>query len=150
MMHEDLLGRSDLVRPIAVAIVFTLVGEVLIFLIWGIGIFPKGTLWRKLVWTITCGVAMGATIGALVNLFVTGRLRTRTAAVTAAAIYFSVLAFCIGLCFEIALSVNYFGAREAPVLFIPGGLIPALVTSFGYSWLLYSDSGEAILTRVGL
>ncbi len=93
---------------------------------------------------------MGATVGALVNVFVTGRLRSGTAAVTAGAIYFSVLAICVALCFEISLSVDYFGAAEAPFLFVLGGLIPAFAKSFAYAWLPYSESGQAIITRTGL
>jgi hypothetical protein len=41
--------RSDFARPITVAISFTLFGEALIFLIWGIVLFPGGVLWRKAV-----------------------------------------------------------------------------------------------------
>ena len=149
-MPEVLLKRSDFVRPIAAAVLFTLIGEILIFLIWGIALFPAGALWRKLAWTMTCGLAMGATIGALVNVFVTGRLRSYPAAVTAGTIYFSVLAFCTVFCYQIDLSVDFFGAREASVLFILGGLIPAFVTSIVYVWLLYSAPGQAMLGRVGL
>ena len=147
-MAKDLLTRRDFVRPIVAAIFFTLVGEILIFFIWGIALFPAGPLWRKLGWTMTCGVAMGATIGALVNVFVTGRLRSSRAAVTAGVIYFSVLAFCTALCYQVDLSVDYFGAREAPVVFVLGGLIPAFLTSIAYAWLLYSVSGQSILSRV--
>ncbi len=145
-----MIERRQVVRPVAVAIAFTLAGEVLIFLIWGISLFPVGAIWRKLIWTTTCGVAMGASIGAFVNVFVTGQLRPPKAPIAAAAIYFSVLAFCVALCYQIDLSIGFFGAREAPWLFILGGLIPALVTSYAYAWLLYSNSGQAILTRVGL
>jgi len=74
-MAKMVLERSDFVRSIVVAVSFTFLGEMLIFLIWGVALFPTGVLWRKLVWTMTCGIAMGMTIGALVNVIVTGRLR---------------------------------------------------------------------------
>ena len=149
-MASESIDRSDFVRPIAVAVFFTLLGEILIFFIWALALFPTGVLWRKLVWTMTCGVAMGMTIGAFVNVFVTGRLRSYAAAWMSGVIYFSVLAFCVGLCYQIDLSVNFFGAREAPVLFIMGGIVPAFLTSLVYGWVLYSQSGRALLDRVGL
>ena len=60
--------RQEFVLPITVAIAFTLMCELLIFYVWGVRLFPEGIVWKKLVWTITCGVAMGATIGAFVNI----------------------------------------------------------------------------------
>ncbi len=93
---------------------------------------------------------MGATIGALVNVVVTGRSPARSAAITSAVIYFSVLAFCVGLCYQIDTSIGFFGANEEPILFILGGLVPALLTSVAYAWLLYSEAGQAFLGRIGL
>lgn len=69
-----MIVRSEFVRPIVLALALTVLGEVLIFGIWGVLLFPEGNLLRKLGWTLTCGVAMGAAIGALVNVVVTGRL----------------------------------------------------------------------------
>jgi hypothetical protein len=142
--------RPDFVRPITVAIAFTLLGELLIFYIWGIQLFPEGIVWKKLVWTITCGIAMGATIGAFVNITITGRLHGTRGGVVASLIYFSVLAFCVGLCYQIDLVVRFFGAREFPLLFILGGLVPALITSIAYSWLLFSAPGQSTLSKIGL
>ncbi len=143
-------SRSDFVRPITVAITLTLLGEILLFLIWGVHLFPTGVLWHKAVWTATCGLAMGATIGALVNLVVVGRMRGKTAAFWSGLLYFSVLALCTFLCFEIDLATgSHFGAREAPLLFIAGGLVPALATSFVYAWLLFAETGTSVLSKFG-
>ena len=142
--------RSDFTRPITVAITFTLFGEALIFLLWGVYLFPKGAIWHKAVWTGTCGLAMGATIGALVNVVVTGRMDGSTAAFWSGLLYFSVLALCTFLCFQIDLATgSHFGAWEAPLLFIAGGLIPALASGLVYSWLLYSETGANLLSRLG-
>ena len=149
-MNTDRLQRAQFVRPIVVAMALTIFGELLILYMWGIALFPAGSLASKLVWTVTCGIAMGATIGSLVNVFVTGRIRPRIAALISSLIYFAVLSFCVGLCYQIDLSLRLFGAVEAPALFILGGLIPALLTSVLYGWLLHSARGQAALARVGL
>jgi hypothetical protein len=144
------MQRTDFTRPITVAVTLTFFGEAVIFLLWGVSLFPGGPLWRKAVWTGICGVAMGATIGALVNVAVTGRMAGRTAALCSGVLYFAVLAFCTFLCFEIDLATgSRFGARQAPVLFIAGGLVPAFLSSFLYAWLLFSEPGSRLLTRLG-
>jgi hypothetical protein len=142
--------RLDFTRPITVAITFTLLGEALIFFVWGVHLFPVGALWRKAVWTGTCGVAMGATIGALVNIVVIGRMDGRRAVLWSGLLYFVVLAFCTFLCFHIDLATGSgFGAQEAPILFVVGGVMPALISSFAYSWLLFSEKGSKLLSRLG-
>jgi hypothetical protein len=144
------LGRPDVVRPIVVALAMTLAGEAVILLVWGVVLFPAGALWHKLWWAMICGAAMGLSIGALVNLIVTGRLTPRYAAPVAALIYLSVLLLCVGLCFRIDQAAGLFGANEAPLLFILGGVVPALLTSVVYAWLLYGTRGQKILVRFGL
>lgn len=95
-------------------------------------------------------VAVGLVIGSLVNIFVTGRLQSYKAALTAGLIYFTVLAFCVWLCYQIDLSIGLFGAHESPRLFVLGGLVPAMLTSVVYAWILYSQTGRALLDRAGL
>jgi hypothetical protein len=149
-MSSVLSQRPEFLRPIVVAVCLTWLGEILIFLIWGVTLLPGGALWRKFGWTMTCGVAMGLAIGALVNVFVTGRLHALAAAWSAGGIYFLVLSFCVGLCYQIDRAVGFFGANEAPLLFILGGLVPALVTGLFYGWVLYSSPGRSLLSRIGL
>lgn len=146
----DLSARNAYLRPVTVAVTFTFLGEMLILYIWGMNLFSDGALWRKAVWTFVCGVAMGAVIGALVNLFVTERLDGRQAAAMAGFIYFGVLAGCVALCFEIDRATGgAFGAHDAPLLFILGGLAPAFFSAFIYAWLLYAPAGRALLDRIG-
>ena len=142
--------RSDFTRPIVVAVMLTLSGEIVIFFLWGVVFFPGGVLLHKAVWAGTCSLAMGATIGALVNVVVTGRMDGRRAMLWTGSIYFIVLALCTFLCFRIDMATGgHFGAREAPLLFIAGGLIPALGSSPVYSWLLVSKTGAKFLSRIG-
>ena len=142
--------RSDFVRPITVAITFTLFGETLIFLIWGVLLFPGGNLWHKAIWTGTCGIAMGATIGGLVNVLVVGRLAGKKAAICSGAVYVAVLALCTLLCYRLDLALgSHFGAQKAPLLFLLGGLLPAFVSGVFYAWLLFSEEGGRLLSRFG-
>ena len=138
--------RADFVRPVALALAFTMAGELLIFAIWGLWLFPAGPLWGKLGWTLTCGVGMGGTTGALVVLLVAGRLEGIKAGIAAAIIWTAVLAYCVVLCYRIDLEFGWFGAREAPVLFVHwGGLLPTALASLAYGWLLHSTRGRLIL-----
>ena len=134
---NERVARRDFVRPIVVAIVLTIIGELLILFVWGMLLFPSGNIWHKLGWTLTCGVAMGATIGALVNVVVTGRLSGLTAASYAGAIYFVILGICVYICYQTDLSTGYFGAVEAPTLFVLGGLVPAGLTGIAYGYYLH-------------
>jgi hypothetical protein len=128
------MQRSDFVKSISVAPSFTLLGEAIIFVVWSVHLFPAGDVWTKFVWVGTCGIAMGAAIGAIDNLVVTGRLGAGQGALCSGLIYFVVLAFCTVLCFRIDLATSsQFGAKEAPILFLAGGLPPALASSFVYA-----------------
>jgi hypothetical protein len=142
--------RQEFLRPILVALALALGGEMLIFLIWSLGLFPDGRLLPKFVWTATCGIAMGASIAAFTLLLVTGRLEGRRAAAAAGLVCFAVLAYCTFLCYRIDLTLDLFGARRAPALFISGGLVPALFGSALYGWLLHARGGSSLLARLGL
>lgn len=139
---------SEFVHAITVAIAMTFLGEMVIFLLWGLVLFPARELVAKFLWTGICGIAMGAVIGAAVNVFVTGRHEGRPAAGFAALISFSVLSFCTVLCYRLDLTFGLFGAKTDPVLFIAGGLLPALVGSGLYGWVLYSRTGRTLLARL--
>jgi hypothetical protein len=141
--------RADYVRPITVGITFTAFGELLIFLLWGLLLFPEGNVLAKLAWTATCGIAMGAVNGAVINVFVTGRLTGPQAIIACALIYFAVLVYCTVLCYRVDLRMGLFGARPDPGLFLAGGFVPAFISSLPYAWLLYSERGRTLLDRVG-
>jgi hypothetical protein len=146
-MHT--VTRKEMTRPIAVAVTLTVLGEVFYFIVWGLILFPEGETWVKAVWTATCGLGMGGTIGALVSWRVVGRFAARRAGVAAGAICFGVLAYCSFLCVGIGSATGYFGAHTHHALFIWGGLIPAFLSSFFYGWVLFSEGGTNLLDRVG-
>ena len=89
---------------------------------------------------------MGATIGAFTVLLIPGRLSGWKAVVTAACISMLVLGHCTFLCYYTDVAVGWFGAHEAPILFVVwGGLVPAIFASLAYGWLLYSTRGFTLL-----
>jgi hypothetical protein len=139
---EGTITRADFIRPIGLAITLTLFGELVIFLTYGVALFPEGNLLQKFGWILTCGIAMGATIGALVNLFVTGRMTWQRAKIWAGLIWVAVLSYCNILCYLIDLNIGFFGAQSAPVLFLAPGFVAIFLSAFLYSWLLYSWSGK--------
>ena len=68
--------REHYIRPIKVTILMTLMAELGLFVIFGLLLFPQGTLLYKLIWTgFYCGIGMGAATGGLIVLIVVGRLR---------------------------------------------------------------------------
>lgn len=144
-------ARPAFVRPILAAIVLTVIGEAVIFLIWRFVLFPGQSLWIMAAWAAICGVSLGAVIGAFVNVFVTGRTTGRAAFALTALIWFALLAACMYLCYRVDLATGgRFGAGDAPGLFLSSGLIPAFVASFLYAWLVTCTKGQGMLSRIGL
>ncbi|MCW9045224.1 MAG: hypothetical protein OQK35_02730 [Alphaproteobacteria bacterium] len=136
--------------PLIVAIGLTLIGEAGIFIVFGTQLFPAGNWAAKAVWTGTCGLAMGAVIGALVNIFVTGRLEGVKAETAIGAITLVILSFCNLLCFKLDLELNLFGAHAQSDWFLINGFAGALLMMFLYPWLIATATGQRILERVNL
>ena len=141
------MTRLEALRPIVNAIGLTFFGEMGILLLWGLWLSPAGSIWPRLLWTATCGVAMGATIATLTIGFVVRRLKSRPALFAAGAIYIGVLTYCTFLCFAIDRNLGLFAAREAPDLFILGGLIPVAVSAPLLVWLAVSEHGARFFDR---
>lgn len=146
----DLRRRTGYLRPITVAMALAAMGEAIYFVVWGLWLFPEGDVLAMAAWTATCVVAMGAVIGAGVIAFVVERVVGLAAVICSAAIYAVVLSACTLICASLDSHFDYFGGATAPTLFVLAGLIPAILTSGVYGWLLYSRAGNGILLRVGL
>lgn len=139
-------------RPLIVGILISMLGEALIFIIWGVILYPEGSLLHKFIWTIVlCGFGMGSGGGALITLVVSGRFWGRLAILVCALISLVLLGlFCNFLCFEIDMSFNFFGAHETPDLFIWNGIIMSVVGGVLIGWLCFTHKGNALLERVNL
>ncbi len=122
---------------IFVAVGLTTVAEVFYFFVWGIILFPTGSIIGKLVWTATCGTAMGSVVAVLTILFVENRLKGRNAIIAAAMLLALVGSFCAILCSNIDAKLGYFGGAENQGLFIWSGVIPSLLGGPIYGWIIY-------------
>jgi hypothetical protein len=102
----------------------------------------------KVVWTLTCGIAMGSVVAVLTILLVIERLSGNVAIVSSAGILFLIGSFCTLLCSRLDAALGYFGGAEHAQLFILGGTLPAMLGGLLYGWLLYSKPGGSILIRL--
>ena len=146
-MTRSSITRSCLSLILGIPVAMTFLAEIFYLVVWGIVLFPAGNLAGKVVWTVTCGIAMGLVIGGLTLLWIEGRYTGRAAAARAAVVFFLVSAYCSWLCSRIDSVFSYFGGEEKGMLFIASGVIPAIFGASLYGWLLYErpgpSSGEA-------
>ena len=131
--------RATLV--LGVAILLTTAAEIFYLLVWGMWLFPDGSWPGKLVWTLTCGLAMGAVMGTLTLIWAEPRRGRAAAFWLAAASVALVGSYCAWLCSRIDARFDYFGGSEHGVLFVASGVLPALVGGLLYGWLLYGRPG---------
>ncbi|MEC5129525.1 hypothetical protein VSU19_22380 [Verrucomicrobiales bacterium BCK34] len=139
-------------RPVVVSIVVSAMAELVIFVVWGLILYPEGNWLQKLLWTVVfCGVGMGAATGALICALIVDRLFGWKA--IAACSILGVLVLGVGcnlLCYSIDLHIHFFGAHENAVSFVASGIGGAAIGGALIGWLLFSEGGVAILRRVRL
>ncbi|WP_300513368.1 hypothetical protein [Aliiroseovarius sp.] len=138
-MQRQAGQRATLILGSAIAL--TSLAELFYFLVWGMLLFPTGSLAGKAVWTATCGIAMGAVVGSLTLLLVEGRFSGRAAIGASAAIMAAVGSYCAWLCSRIDARFDYFGGGENGGLFILSGVLPALAGGLLYGWWLHGRGG---------
>ncbi|UWR09558.1 hypothetical protein [Ruegeria sp. B32] len=119
------------------AILLTTLAEVFYLVVWGMVLFPQGSLAGKAMWTLTCGVAMGAVIGAATLVAIEPRYSGTAGLWRAALIVTVVGSYCALLCSRIDARFGYFGGSEHAGLFIASGVVPAIAGGVFYGWLLY-------------
>jgi hypothetical protein len=144
------LTRQQFLRPVYLALLFTVGAELFYFIVWGIVLFPEGNLIAKFGWTMICGIAMGCVISVFTLLFVVGRLSGLNAVLLSALGMAIVGSSCGFLCSRIDATYNYFGGAEHAALFIWGGVIPAVLGGLLYGWVLFSRQGRRLLEKAGI
>ncbi|MEQ9642757.1 MAG: hypothetical protein RIM84_22225 [Alphaproteobacteria bacterium] len=145
-----IVDRDFVFRVLTLSIAMTTLAEVVYLLVWGIILFPNGPLGSKVVWTMTCGVAMGSVIGAASLIFATQIKFRGRLAICFAGSFLSVSAYCSVLCSQIDTSLSYFGGADHQTLFLLGGIVPATIGSTIHAWLLLNPIGTDLLRRIGL
>ena len=150
VLAEDV--RKLYIRPLIISLFFAVLGELVLFVLYGMILFPQGNMMYKVLWTIGfCGVGMGATLGACINLVIIGRYEGTKAFLLAILLSFLIMGVaCDLLCLNLDLHFNYFGAQTNPLLFSAGGVLGSLIGGAGIGGLLFFETGRSILVRIGL
>lgn len=140
------------IRPLIISLFFAVAGELLLLVIYGIILFPEGNLMYKVLWTLGfCGIGMGATLGAGINLFIVGRHAGLKAIFITLLLSFLIMGVaCDLLCLNLDLHFNYFGAQASPLLFSAGGVLGSILAGAGIGGLLFSETGRSLLETIGL
>jgi hypothetical protein len=144
------LARRLYLRPIALAIALSLIGELGIWIVWGVILFPHGDPLAKLTWLAICGLGMGSVIGALTVLFVVGRLAGLRGGLAAGCLAFAVFVACDVLCWRLDHHYNFWGTEQNPALFLVNGVVCGGVAAILYGWLLFSTRGGELTDRLRL
>jgi hypothetical protein len=149
-MNLDKLHRGYR-QPLYLALVMAIGGEGILWLVYGLLLFPEGGLVRMLIWSLACGTAMGAVTGTFVDLLVVGRLFGSKAILLSTAIFVGVMGIaCNAVCFTLGRQLATWGAHTHPELFLAGGFVPSIPAGLLYSYLLFTQKGQVLLARVGL
>lgn len=143
---NDDTSRSTLLRPIKLSILFSVAGEFVILVVWGMILFPDGSWLHKLLWTLLfCGVGMGSAVGAVVSILIVGRLRgvAAIAATMAASIALLGVA-CNLLCLALDERFHYFGGDSHGQMFIWNGIAMAALGGLLVGWLCFTERGTKV------
>ena len=137
-------------RPMIVSLAVCIFGELLLFIIYGVVLFPQDNLIYKFLWTVICGIGMGATFGAFVNLFIIDKyIRIKAITLTILLTLATLGIICNRLCFQLDLHFHYFGAETNPILFNSGSIAESMVAGLVIALLLFSVKGDMVFHELG-
>ena len=144
-------ARRRYLRPLYLGIGAAALGELFLFVVWGIFLFPQGDLVKKFVWIMTCSLGMGAALGALVDLLVVDRLDGLKAMIATTGMAILVIGVgCNYLCWSIDQQLNWWGGASDPGLFLGSGIFGTVLLGWLVSYFLFSIKGSMLLDRLGL
>lgn len=150
MLGRDAPVGGNYIRPLALAAVFTVPGDVMLFMYWAGTRYPDGDILANLFWVFASGVGMALAIGLMVGFIVGGRYEGAIAGVIASFCYATVLIAAILISYEADVAMDLFEVRRNPVHFVITAVVPIFLTAPLYGWLLHSNAGKALLSRIGL
>jgi hypothetical protein len=144
--HTDIraISRYRVNLVLGFAILMTTAAELVYLVVFGMLLFPEGSWLGKLVWTLTCGLAIGAVIGVGTLLWAEPYFGHRGAFLRAAVVVFIAGGYCTWLCSRIDAQLSYFGGAEHSTQFILSGVIPAFFGGLLYGWVLYGTRTAAL------
>ena len=146
--HEKLIAAR---RLMGLSIALSVLGETVIFLVWGVLLFREGDLVAKFLWTVVfCGFGMGSALGAALIALPIERLWGWQAVLTTALLSTTLLGVaCNWLCFRLdAEYFHYFGGAENPILFLLNGVFMAFLGGGVIGFLAFTSPGSVVLGRV--
>jgi len=148
----DHATRARYLRPIKVATLFTVGAELLLLLYYGIYLSDEGSLVYKVLWTLGfCGLGMGFSVGAILDLFVVDRMRPAAAiAATAVTSTLTLGVACNALCMVLDRHYRYFGGADDPYLHFLPSFFASIVGGILVGWLLFTPRGVSWLNRIGI
>lgn len=150
MPDESSSDWRNYTRPLALAAVFTVSGNAEVFVAWELHHHQDGDVVVRLLWVAAAALIMAVTIGVMVGFIVGGRYEGLVAGVISSFCYGTVLVGGILASYELDVAIDLFGVEKDPELFILTVVVPTLLTTPLYGWLLHSKVGNALLARVGL
>ena len=143
--------RKKYLRPLILATSFSVIFEGFIFIIFGVILFPEGSLLDKFIWTVFfCGLGMGGAVGTWINLLVVDRFEGRMAVFMTLIIAILFLTSCDLLCLRLDHLFHYFGGDRYPHLFFYSGLVMTVIGALVTGLLLFTERGVKLLDNIGL
>ncbi len=144
MPNLTLAPEHGYARALKLTLLFSILGEAVIFLVWGLYLFPDGSWFNKFMWTIVyCGLGMGGAFGAVLVLGFFGRVDGLLAVVLSALVATLMLGLiCNILCLRLDMIFNYFGARGSGGLFLSNGLVMSAAGGAILGWLIFTERGR--------
>jgi hypothetical protein len=130
----------------------TEIGEIFLLILYGLILFPDGSILYKVLWTLVfCGIGMGATLGAFVNILIIDRFDGIKAICLTTTLSFIVIGFaCNLLCLNLDRHFHYFGGASNPHLFSFGSIIGSIVGGLVVGGLLFTETGNEYLKKIGI
>ena len=145
-MTTDVIISPDrrFARPLKTALLFSILGEATIFVVWGLILFPDGSVFYKFMWTIVfCGLGMGGAFGAVVALGLLDRMSGWPAVLVTGLISSIMLGiFCNTLCLRLDMIFGFFGAQGSGGLFLVNDIAMAAVGGLLVGWLTFTERGR--------
>ena len=151
-LDPSVVIRRRYLRPLWLGILVATAGELVVFVVFGLMLSGTANWPAKLAWTVGfCGVGMGSTVGALVDLLLVERWAGLRAILATTLLSTGILGIaCNLLCWRLDLGLHYFGGAEHPAVFLVSGIVGATIGGVLMGWLLFSTSGQQWLEERGV
>ena len=130
----------------------TELGEIFLLILYGLILFPDGSLIHKVLWTLVfCGIGMGATLGAFISFFVVDRFNGTKAIFITTLLSLTILGVaCNLLCLSLDHHFQYFGGTSDPYLFFSGGVLGSVIGGIAVGAILFTPKGNEYLEKIGI